>query len=73
MERTERMIEMLGDEWDNVVILASRYRNGETEALTHKIGNGFAVQQMLEDAMDDILYGYTMVPLEDEDGYEEEG
>ena len=52
MTRLERAVAILQEEWDCVVILMSRYdsKNRETISETHKFGNAFATEKMIEDA-----------------------
>jgi hypothetical protein len=67
-ERLDKAIQILQDEWDVCVVLCSRYHNGVIEMCKAQVGNGYAVQQMLEDTMDEIVFGEIE---EDEDGEEE--
>ena len=58
MERTERMIDILCDEWENIVILCSRVNDdGDTDAYRFCTGNALANQQLLEDTLDDMGMG----------------
>ena len=67
-ERLDKAIEILHDEWDVCVVICSRYHEGVTEMCKAQVGNGFAVQQMLEDTMDDLMFSGSE---EDDDGEEE--
>lgn len=50
-ERTDRMVGILAEEWDSFVVIASRVENGRTICFHSRMGNGFAIQQMLEDEL----------------------
>ena len=49
MTRDELAIARLTEEWDAVVVLASRYVNGATETLRVIQGNAYTVQGMLDE------------------------
>lgn len=55
-ERTERMVGMLSEEWDNYIILCSRYEDGVTRTFGRWVGNTLANQQMMEDVLDAIVF-----------------
>ena len=69
-ERTDRMISILSEEWDSVVVLCSRARHGEgTEMFRYATGNSLANEKMLENMLHDMMFvGIT----EEDDGEEEE-
>lgn len=67
MNRTELAIAHLSEEWETVVVLCSKFDGSDTTAVRFMDGNGFAVQQMLEDQLDDMLFADG-----GEDGEEEE-
>lgn len=72
-ERAERMMEMLGDEWESIVLLASRYSaETGTEQLRFVVGNAFANEKMLENMLDDMRFGMHIGISEEDDGEEEE-
>lgn len=73
-ERAERMMSMLRDEWDCVVVLASRYSEETgTEQLRYVVGNAFANEKMLESMLDEMQYSIGIGYRRNEDnGYEEE-
>lgn len=64
MNREQLAIGHLSEGWDSVVVLCSRYRDGRTECYRSLTGNGYAIQQMLEDEVDNFIFG-------GEDGSEE--
>ena len=55
MNRTELALAHLTEEWDTVVVLCSQYDGTQTEAMRFSQGNGFAVQQMIEDELDTFI------------------
>lgn len=72
-ERAERMMAMLRDEWDSVVLLASRYREATgTEQLRYVVGNAFANEKMLESMLDEMQYSVCAREEDEDDGYEKE-
>ena len=56
-ERTERMIDILEDEWDEVIVLCSMYDGEKTTCFRKISGNSFAVRQMLRDTLDEYEFG----------------
>ncbi len=70
MERTERMIGTLCEEWQNIIVLCSRVgEDGRTEVYRYECGNALANQQLLEDTVDDMVCGAFI--SEEDDGEEE--
>ena len=65
-ERTDRMVDILAEEWDSYVVLASRVEDGNTIYFHARVGNQFAIEKMLENELDDMKYGSP------EEGYGEE-
>lgn len=61
MERTERMISILEEDWDNIILIASRYDGSATDSFKVLKGNRFAVEKMLEtvgqEVMADRIFG----------------
>ena len=68
MNRTDLGASHLLEEWEAVVILASRYNpvTSTTEVYRLKSGNAYAIQQMLEDEVEYVIFPEEEPEEEDE-------
>ena len=70
-ERTDRMVKILGEEWDNVIVLCSRYKDGQTQMFRYMLGNALANHKQMEDTIDCMMFAGDDDDMEEIYGDEE--